>query len=215
MVLEADKIKAIENSTVLLNVAVIPSAETAGEIEALSEELSNRGALFKIDGRTKHAHLTLYMARFSADRISDVKNRLGRTVDELEPVSMNHTGYFVTNGRYYEASYERNDELMRMHEAVIGALSDARYSPGAPVVESYFGDYNDQQRKNAEELGYDLAGELYRPHITITRFGVLPEIADLPRSGRDLSFAASRLGLFVADENGAATHLISVFDLTM
>ncbi len=103
---------------------------------------------------------------------------------------------------------------MALHHAAIGAVQDVRYAPGNPVVEQYFGRYSDEQRENAETYGYDLAGDLYRPHITITRFMSLPDPTVLPRSSQDLSFAIRGIGLFVADDQGAARNLVAAFDLS-
>jgi hypothetical protein len=51
-------------NTQLLNIAVLPPEHVSREIQRLSSEASRMGGAFKIDGVARHAHLTLYMARF-------------------------------------------------------------------------------------------------------------------------------------------------------
>ena len=201
------------NETLLLNVAVMPSTEVAAQIEFLSRELTSQGTLFTVDGVSLHAHLTLYMARFGSGRITEVRERVRQAVSALPALQLRHSGYLVTPGRYYEVSYARTDELMAAHHAVLKTLAGLRHRPGDPVVESFFGEYGGEQRENARESGYDLAGDLYRPHITVTRFKDRLDAGGLPQSPRDLSFEAGRIGLFAADANGAAVRFIASFDL--
>jgi hypothetical protein len=88
-----------------------------------------------------------------------------------------------------------------------------RFSPGRPPVEEYFGTYTNEQRINASNTGYDLAGKLYRPHITITRFNDTPDENALPKLDLNLSFTAEAIGLFEADDMGATKQLIEEFSL--
>lgn len=207
-------IDSVASNTVLLNIALIPSDEISAEVQILSRELSSQGALFEVDGQSRFAHLTVYMARFDSDRVDEVRRRLLDCIPDLPAMSMRHTGYFFTEGRYYEVSYDRSAELVNLHEKVIDQIQLVRHSPGHPVIEGYFGSYREKQQVNAQETGYDLARDLYRPHITITRFETIPDPAELSRARKDLSFTAHRVGLFVADDQGAAKRLVQTFDLT-
>lgn len=209
-----DSINTAPDDTLLLNVAVIPPAEIASEIAILSGRLRAAGGIFEIDGNSRHAHLTLYMARFGVASVPAVRERLTEALVDSAGIRLRHSGYFVTPGGYFEASYERSTEVMALHRTAIGLIRDLRHAPGRPIIESYFGVYDQGQRENAEQSGYDLVDDLYRPHITITRFASPPDAAAMPRAARDLSFAAARIGLFVADAQGAARELVTEFELT-
>ena len=199
-------------TTTLLNVALLPTESTSTQIERLSAESEPLGGLFQLDGRQRFAHLTLYMARFADANIESVLARTADAVKSLPPMMVRHTGYFVTPGNYYEASFAKSDGVMAVHDLLIDTLLPLRFSPGDPVVEKYFGPYSAGQRAQAEETGYDLARDLYRPHITITRFAQAPVVA-LPVAAVDLSFTATRIGLFKADPLGAVTEPVAVWSL--
>lgn len=202
------------SETLLLNLAIIPPGPVASIALDLSSQALSKGGIFCLDGATRFAHMTLYMARFHRHQVATVIAESARLLHGVSQQFMRHTGYFVTAGRYYEISYARTPDLMTMHEMVAYSLAPFRYSPGRPHREGYFGAYSEEQQVNAREWGYDLVGSMYRPHITITRF---PEFAnkrpELPKASNGLSFTASQIGIFEADELGAARRLITAFEL--
>lgn len=195
-----------DNGT-LLNIAAVPPPAVAGEVQKLSTRAQHLGGLFAVDGRDRHPHLTLYMARFPAGLEWELAEQLAELTLRLGPVVAEHCGYFVTQGNYYEASYARTQALIALHFTVMSAFAPTRLSPGRPRREEYFGSYSPEQQSNAEEYGYDLAGQLYRPHVTVSRFSSEPT-GGLPRSGRSLSFCIESLTLFRVDEFGSAVELI-------
>jgi hypothetical protein len=199
-----------EPPTTLLNVAILPPDPASAEAASLSDQLHRRGGLFRIDGLRRFAHLTVYMARFATSDVGPVLEKTATLLAAQRPFPVRHTGYHLTAGDYYEVSYERSAALMSLHETVVDGLRGLRFSPGAPVVEEYFGPYSPEQRRNAETTGYDLAHDLYRPHVTITRFAGRPEIA-LPTAATDLSFPATTIGLFTADPLGAVTKNLATW----
>ena len=198
--------------TTLLNVAILPPASTAVEVERLSATLQTCGGLFQVDGRQRFAHLTLYMARFANSAIDSVVAEAAKFAKGHSACTLDHTGYHLTPGNYYEVSYARGEGLMKLHQTASDSLLPLRYSPGRPRVEDFFAPYSSRQREQAERSGYDLAGDLYRPHITITRFAESPTRA-LPSPRIDLSFPAAAIGLFRADNLGAATEALGIWSL--
>ncbi|MQA98480.1 MAG: hypothetical protein GEV11_29240 [Streptosporangiales bacterium] len=197
----------------LLNVSALPPDRVGSAIVEMSAELGERGALFTVDGVRRRPHLTLFMARFPKATVDAVRSAVAALTSDLDRPRAAHTGFHLTPGHYYEASYRRTGPLMALHFSVLRALAGMRYSPGEPVVEDYFAPYTEEQRVNAAESGYDLAGELFRPHVTITRFPEAPK-GPLSESEGDLSFEITRLGLFTADDLGATDRLIAEFVLS-
>lgn len=197
--------------SVIINVCIIPDELVSSSCVSLSQPLSSDDTMFVL-GEGKFAHMTVYMARFAK---SDVENVISATINALksiEPFNCKHSGYFLTAGRYLEVSYEKSDQFMELHEALINNIAGIRINPGAPYEEGYFTPYNSDQRRNAEETGYDLARELYRPHITLTRYkeGCAPEsLPSLPET--DLSFKLSTICVYLADDNGAVYERLAEF----
>lgn len=202
----------LDPATTLLNVAILPPPSTAAEVERLSAALQTRGGLFQVDGKHKFAHLTLYMARFANSNIDSAVAEAAKFARRHSACTLDHTGYYLTRGKYYEVSYARSEGVMKLHQSASDSLLPLRYSPGRPWIEDYFAPYSKRQREEAERAGYDLAGDLYRPHITITRFAE-PPINALPSPKIDLSFSATTIGLFRADNLGASTAAIGLWSL--
>lgn len=162
-------------------------------------------------GDDKFPHMTLYMARFHNDDIPKIIEQTAAVIKESAPFKCEHTGYFMTPGRYYEASYKKSAQLMKLHEALIAQNSPFRINPGNPCVEDYFAPYSTQQKKNAEETGYDLAHELYRPHVTLTRYK--QPVASPVHASDTVSFIASKIAVYKADDNGAVYELLHEFHI--
>jgi hypothetical protein len=197
-------------ATLLINVAVIPPSTIVDELAALSVELRDRGGRYALNGTSHRAHLTVYMARFHRTSVARIRAMFLDVGSAVGPGRMVHSGYHLTDGNYYEASYVRSADLMAAHRSMRDSLAPLRFSPGKPVVEDYFGPYTAAQKDNAERYGYDLAENLYRPHITITSFSERPAVP-LPTARADLSFAATQLGLFIADRTGAVGRELARF----
>jgi hypothetical protein len=202
--------------TLLLNIAITPSDYVALAALDLSKQTLPQGGLFCLDDISRFPHITLYMARFHKDRVNNVIAESKHLASEFRQQLLKHVGYFVTPGGYYEISYERTPSLLAMHEATTQRLAPFRYNPGSPHREEYFGAYSNEQRISATKWGYDLVGSLYRPHITITRF---PEgfgkLRRLPRAPSSLSFTATKIRLFEADNLGAARRPITTVELVV
>lgn len=199
--------------TVLLNVAVIPAEDVSRAAIELSQKAQRFGASFQLSVGAYYPHLTLYMARFHKQTLGSVFEEFDNLGRKFAEQVIEHSGYFVTPGGYYEISYRNTPALLMTHGMVTEKLSRYRFRAGNPVIEAYFGSYSGEQMSNARTSGYDLAGHLYRPHVTLTRFENRPDRGELPRSAKDLSFSLSRVGLFRADSHGAARELIASVEL--
>lgn len=81
------------------------------------------------------------------------------------------------------------------------------------MVEDCFGS-SAAQLGSARRSGYDLDGDEFRPHITITRFEADEVPAVRPTSNRDLTFDADIVGLLVANDMGAGTSILETHHLT-
>jgi 2'-5' RNA ligase len=195
-------------SSTLINVCIIPSDEVGENCVSISRSLESDSTMFVL-GNGKFAHITAFMARFANDHIPEVIETVERLLKLTSEFRCQHSGYFMTEGRYLEVSYRRTTELMSLHEQLVQQLAPLRINPGNPYEEGYFTPYTAEQRRNAEETGYDLARSLYRPHATLTRYkeGMIPE--EFPAFAKSaLSFNVSRVCVYEADDNGAVFKLL-------
>lgn len=158
--------------------------------------------------------MTVFMARFPEDSVSAVVNSVGDIVKGQESFYCQHIGYLMTEGRYLEASYRKTKELIALHDKLIVSLSPLRMNSGKPYEEGYFTPYTAEQQENARETGYDLARQLFRPHITLTRYFE----NDMPKyfpafPAVELSFDLGELCVYKADDNGAVYEQLRSFEL--
>lgn len=203
------------DETAIFNVALIPPVSVALAVSEYSRQLEDVGGTFVVDNASRMAHMTLFMARMPISVGNSVTDAVAALSGRSHPLQLRHTGFFVTSGLYYEASYVRTADVLKFHFDLVEALAPVRYSPGRPLREPYFGPYSAKQRVNAIKFGYDLVGQLFRPHITITRFR-FPPCTPIPTSpsADDLSFVGTRIGIFRADNLGAARSRIAEVTIT-
>lgn len=198
--------------SVIINVCVIPPASVGVACVEMSKSLASSDTMFALDGEKKFAHMTVAMMRCGKDMVQKMIAAIEAAVKSASRFACDHTGYFMTAGRYLEVSYRRSEDFMQLHEAILAAASSFRLNPAKPFEEAYFTPYTPQQQKNAEETGYDLARELYRPHVTLTRYyeGRVPEVFPgfVPAK---LSFVMGTICVYEADDNGAVTTELARF----
>lgn len=190
--------------TVLVNLSISPPPPVATLIGDLSRRA--RGS-FVVDGVTRHPHLTVFMARFDLSVLPDLIEHVAESASGLQVLRLHHAGYRITKNSYFEASYERTEELLELQELLAQVVRPFRRVTDAPRVEDYFVTSEARQMRHAALTGYDLYGPDFRPHITITRFTdgaprPLPTVAD------ELSFSSRELSVYAADRLGAATRLL-------
>lgn len=201
-----------ENSTII-NICVIPNDQVGQDCVDISQSLKSDKTAFVL-GDGKFAHMTVFMARFGNDKVNDVVRSVRDTLANEKSLQCEHTGYFMTEGRYLEISYRRSKEFTALHENLINAVSGLRINPGDPYEEGYFTPYTVEQQQNAKETGYDLARTLFRPHITLTRYvegGVPTTFPAFPAA--ELSFSLTKVCIYKADDNGAVYELLEEFKI--
>lgn len=200
------------DNSVIINVCIIPEAVVANKCVEFSQALKSASVMFVLDGKSKFAHMTVFMARFADTEVGKILDVVRTVAGNAKNFACEHSGYFMTAGRYLEVSYSKSKELLALHESLLIGLKDYRINPGNPFEEAYFAPYTEEQKKNAEETGYDLARNLYRPHITLTRYreNMVPKF--FPDFSRvDLSFRVNKICVYKADENGAVYELLGEF----
>lgn len=200
--------------SVIINICIIPSQNIGNKCVELSQSLKSDSTMFLLDGKSKFAHITLFMARFANGEIPNVLSATEKTLKKTNSFLCEHTGYFVTEGRYLEASYRKSNDFMGLHEFLIDNLKDYRINPNNPFEEDYFTPYTQEQQKNARETGYDLAHNLYRPHITLTRY----KESEVPKifptfAPAELSFQLRKVCVYKADDNGAVYEKLGEFNI--
>lgn len=201
-------------NSLIINVCVIPTDEVGAQCVGISQSLKSEATMFTLDGKSKFAHMTVFMARFAENKISEILEVTQKALQGVSSFRCEHVGYFMTEGRYLEISYRKSDDFMELHEVLIKYLALLRINPGNPFEEGYFTPYTPDQQNNAKMTGYDLAYGLYRPHITLTRYfdNKLPAL--FPAfPGASLSFMLGKVCIYKADDNGAIYEKLAEFEI--
>ena len=199
-----------EDSTIL-NVCVFPDDRVSAECVKISQSLKGNDTMFVL-GEGLFPHMTVYMARFANEDIEKVADATEDALKLASSFRCTHTGYFMTEGRYLESSYRKSADFLNLHELLISYNADLRFSPGAPFIEGFFAPYNVAQQQNVAETGYDLARNLFRPHVTLTRYKEVSVPSTFPAfPAVDLSFDIGKVCVYKADDNGAVYELVREF----
>ncbi|OGZ70259.1 MAG: hypothetical protein A2904_01170 [Candidatus Staskawiczbacteria bacterium RIFCSPLOWO2_01_FULL_33_9] len=204
--------KTPPKDSVIINICIIPPFDIGETCVNLSQSLKSDSTMFVLDGKSKFAHMTVYMARFANSEIPKVLFNTREVLENLNNFLCEHTGYFMTEGRYFEISYQKSKSLVNLQESLIKNLKSYRINPSNPFKEGYFTPYTEEQQKNAKETGYDLAFNLYRPHITLTRYKIGQVPKNLPKlKPIELSFKPYSICVYKADDNGAIYEKLDEF----
>src|SRR5690349_20235750 len=117
-----------KNST-LINICIIPDERVTMEHIKISQSLKSAKAMFVL-GDGLFPHMTIYMARFADDAVQDVINATESVLKEVTAFKCEHSGYFMTEGRYLEASYRKSTSFLNLHELLISKIAGLRINPG-------------------------------------------------------------------------------------
>lgn len=194
------------------DVVILPSSALANKAVEASEELRQFGGLFTLKDGEYYPHSSLYMLQLNEKDLDKVKEVLAKIAVSTNELSLVATGYCQKEG-FIDIEYETSEQLKRLQNDVITALNPIRdgmrEKDKARMLEA-----TGLALQNFEKYGYKYVGELFRPHITFTRFSELQSEAEnvLP-SPSDFSGGFPKIGLFEMGDNGTCIRKIAEFDL--
>lgn len=186
-------------------------------IEA-SQLLSRQGTLFTLDNENFYAHASLYMFQMDVDTQEACIAALRQIAKQNKVQQLEQDEYFYQDSGfgkgYVDVAYARNSEADSLQERVISVFNGLR----AGMRESdkqKMTDATGLKLENLQKYGYPAIGELFRPHVTLTKFPVEiePDLTVLPAS-TIFSGEFTRVGLFEMGPNGTYIRKIAEFSLT-
>lgn len=199
-------------SSLSCDIVLLPEPSLARKAVALSEQLKAQSALFTLRDGTCFPHVSLYMVQLKAADLDKVGAALAETAASRPPHDLVAAKYGQAEG-YIDAEYIRTRALERLQATVVEAVSPLR-SGLSDSDKVRLTAAAGKVRENLEKYGYRGVGELFRPHLTFTRFedsspietSTLPDPAIF--SGR-----FTRLGLFETGVHGTCIRKIAEFGL--
>ncbi|WP_431899918.1 DUF1045 domain-containing protein [Nonomuraea sp. bgisy101] len=203
------------------DVVLLPASEVNARSIHLSQQLADLyGTEFVLRDKGVYPHLSLYMANFTASQRDEAINRL-HAISVRTPEFVLEASHFAGNEHgMFELFYDKTDAITRLQEDVVAAMNPLRTGPrqrdpvGRALADLLL-TASSVARANLDRYGYDEVGELFRPHITVTRFqhrDQRPGPALLPPA-KVFTAAYRTLALCVMGEHGTCTDIVAEFDL--
>lgn len=194
------------------DIVLLPEEDIAAKAIRTSQELAPLGTEFTLSPTSPAPHVSLYMTRLKTNDLPEVEKRLAEIAARTPKVHLESDSYVQEEG-YIDANYIRTPEAAQLQETIVQAINplrDGLRPRDIPKLENA----TSLVRKNLETWGYRSVGELFRPHLTFTRF---TNRQPIPLEDMDAPSAFSgqfaRLALFEMGPNGTCIRRIKEFDL--
>lgn len=198
------------------DIVLIPDEILTNKALSASKLLSDHDPLFTLEIGKFYPHMSLYMFQLEELDISKVEDVLFKIAGQTHAVSGKATRYYLGEGQgvgYVDPEYEASEILQSMQQKLVEAVNPIR----AGMRESDIAKMQDAtglKLENLQKYGYPAVGELFRPHITLTRLKEhRAEVLELLPDITTFNGSFVRLGLFEMGSNGTCIRLIKTVDL--
>jgi len=201
------------------DIVLLPQQSVEENSIIVSRKLDQFGTEFTLQADKIFPHLSLYMVNLKMENIEKANQLLSEIANRttfLKLETLYYTNDF-TEGMF-EITYKKNDTINRLQQDIITAINPLREGlrtkdPVGHILTDWLSKQEGEIRDNLEQYGYDEIGELFRPHITFTRFitrDTHVKISTLPLA-KEFNGSFTKLGLFEMGENGTCIREISTF----
>lgn len=206
-----------ESQTIPCDIVLLPSVEQSELAIQASRLLSPQGSLFSLDNNNFFAHASLYMFEMSLNNQDICITALQKIAEQTKIQQLNQDGYFYLDSGfgkgYVDVAFARNRQVNSLQDRVVAIFNRLR----AGMRESdktKMTDATGLKLENLQNYGYPAVGELFRPHITLTKFPakIEPNLTVLP-SSTIFTGEFTRIGLFEMGSNGTCIRKIAEFRL--
>lgn len=205
-------------SSLPCDIVLLPSAELADKAIEASKATKQYDSYFTLEDGKFYPHMSLYMFQLNETDVSSVEEILAKIANDTKAVSATATTYRLGEGfgiGYVDPEYEVTEELSGLQSRVIEAVNPVRAGMRESDVRK-MQDAEGLKLENLQKYGYPAIGDLFRPHITLTRLKEHnPKVLELlPQDVSTFSGVFDRLGLFEMGENGTCIRKIAEFPLS-
>lgn len=197
--------------TIPCDVVLLPEPALAQKAITASQKFADYDPLFTLKIGMFYPHMSLYMFQLSVSAIDQAEQLLGDIASGTQVVKATAKNYTLGSGHavgYIDPGYVVTEELRALQQRVINDFNPIRSGMRESDIVK-MRDATGPKLRNLQQWGYPSVGELFRPHMTLTRLkeynsaalNVLPEITTF--SGH-----FNRIGLFEMGPNGTCVRLI-------
>lgn len=195
------------------NIVLLPTTDLAQKAIQSSQKLEQFGSLFTLKDGAYFPHASLYMTQLKTADLDTVKELLAHIAAQASAFDLSAVHYYQAHG-YIDVEYNRTALLDQLQIDVIEAINPIR--DGMREKDTVrMRTATDIVLENFQKYGYPNVGELFRPHMTLTRFsdGESKEVIDVLPPVSDFGGQFVKLGLFEMGDNGTCIRKISEFEL--
>jgi hypothetical protein len=199
------------------DIVLLPSVEQAQLASQASQLLTPQGSLFTLDNQGFYAHASLYMFQMNASDQDACIAALQHVASQTAVQYLQQDGYFYQDSGhgkgYVDVAFSRNEEADTLQQHVIEVFNKLRAGMREKDKAKML-DATGLKLENLQKYGYPAVGELFRPHITLTKFPIEiePDLSTLPDPAI-FNGEFDRIGLFEMGDNGTCVRKIAEFHL--
>lgn len=207
-----------KQGTIACDVVLLPRVSQAKLAASQSQKLAPQGSLFTLDNQHYYAHASLYMFQMNLSHQQECIAALQHLAHSSGTQTLQEEGYYYQDqgfGKgYVDVSFARNKQADLLQDRIVKTFNDLR----ADMRESdkqKMTDATGLKLENLQKYGYPSIGELFRPHITLTKFPaeIEPDLSTLVPA-TEFTGEFDRLGLFEMGPNGTCIRKIAEFELS-
>lgn len=200
------------NNSLPCDVVILPDSGLSDKAISASQKLSSLDSLFTLELGKFYPHASLFMLQLKDSDIEKTKELL-ETIARGTPILGLTASRYDQTMNFIDVEYAKTDELVELQQRVVAALNPIRDGMREKDKARMF-EATGLALENFQNYGYKYVGELFRPHITITRFNSeQPTAQELLPKPATFNGAFTKLGLFEMGDNGTCVHKIAEFDL--
>lgn len=194
------------------DIVLLPEEDIAAKAIRTSQELAPLGTEFTLGRESYVPHVSLYMLRLKTDALPEVEKRLAEIASHTSKLKLESDSYVQDEG-YIDANYTRTPEAGQLQDKVVQAINPLRDGL-RPEKAVQLAAATGLAQHNLEHYGDHRIGELFRPHLTFTRFTNRQPIP-LEDMGAPTAFSGqfTKLALFEMGPHGTCIRKVQEFDL--
>ena len=199
-------------SSIACDVVILPNNELSAKAISASQKLAALDTVFTLKVGEFYPHASVYMLQLNETDIPSAKELLANVAAITNELQLTATTYDQTKC-FFDTEYLKPKVLQSLQDDVVAALNpirDGLRDKDKPRMLESAG----LALENYKNYGWNTIGDLYRPHMTLTRFKneqanpqeLLPDVSSFRGT-------FSRLALFEMGDNGTAVRMIAEFEL--
>lgn len=194
------------------DVVILPDPRLADIAIGASQKLQKFDSFFTLRDGECFPHVSLYMLQLKAKDLPKVEQILFNIAASTTLLQLQVYRYGYTMG-FIDAEYEKFPELIGLQQATIKELNPIRDGMQQNDIERMH-KAEGLALENFQTYGYKYVGDLFRPHMTLSRLksDSSEALSTLNEVG-NFSGTFTQLGLFEMGDDGTCVRKIKAFDL--